>query len=39
VVRPGLILAFGFNHAEAQRAFREAQKLDPRAPCCYWASR
>jgi hypothetical protein len=23
----GLILAFGFNHAEAQRAFREAQRL------------
>ena len=24
----GLRLAFGFNHAEAQRAFREAQKFD-----------
>jgi tetratricopeptide (TPR) repeat protein len=32
----GLILAFGFNHAEAQRAFREAQKLDPRCALCYW---
>ena len=33
----GLILAFGFNHAEAQRAFREAQKLDPACAICYWA--
>ena len=32
----GLILAFGFNHAEAQRAFREAQKLDPRCALCFW---
>src|SRR5688572_23039896 len=33
----GLTLAFGFNHAEAQRAFREAQKLDPACAICYWA--
>jgi tetratricopeptide (TPR) repeat protein len=33
----GMILAFGFNHAEAQRAFREAQKLDPACAICYWA--
>jgi tetratricopeptide (TPR) repeat protein len=32
----GLILAFGFNHAEAQRAFREAQKLDPNCAMCFW---
>jgi len=32
----GLILAFGFNHAEAQRAFREAQKLDPDCAICHW---
>ena len=32
----GLILAFAFNHAEAQRAFREAQKLDPRCALCFW---
>ena len=32
----GLILAFGFNHAEAQRAFREAQKLDPGCAMCFW---
>jgi len=33
----GLILAFGFNHAEAQRSFREAQKLDPGCAICFWA--
>ncbi len=33
----GMLLAFGFNHAEAQRAFREAQKLSPRCAMCYWA--
>jgi tetratricopeptide (TPR) repeat protein len=33
----GLILAFGFNHAEAQRAFREAQKIDPECAICHWA--
>ena len=33
----GVILAFGFNHAEAQRAFREAQKLDPECAICHWA--
>jgi tetratricopeptide (TPR) repeat protein len=32
----GVILAFGFNHAEAQRAFREAQRLDPRCAMCFW---
>ena len=32
----GLILAFGFNHAEAQRAFQAAQKLDPACAMCYW---
>jgi tetratricopeptide (TPR) repeat protein len=32
----GVILAFGFNHAEAQRAFREAQKLDPDCAICHW---
>jgi tetratricopeptide (TPR) repeat protein len=32
----GLRLAFGFNHAEAQRAFREAQKIDPRCALCFW---
>jgi tetratricopeptide (TPR) repeat protein len=32
----GIIMAFGFNHAEAQRAFREAQKLDPGCAICWW---
>lgn len=32
----GLKLAFGFNHAEAIRAFREAQKLDPSCAMCFW---
>ncbi|MGZ8260420.1 MAG: hypothetical protein ACXWUL_07710, partial [Caldimonas sp.] len=32
----GLRLAFAFNHAEAQRAFQTAQKLDPDCAACYW---
>ncbi|RTL15030.1 MAG: hypothetical protein EKK52_21650 [Burkholderiales bacterium] len=32
----GLRLAFGFNHAEAQRAFQAAQKLDPGCALCFW---
>ncbi|RZJ10085.1 MAG: hypothetical protein EOP39_09695 [Rubrivivax sp.] len=32
----GLRLAFAFNHAEAQRAFQAAQKLDPRCGLCFW---
>ncbi len=32
----GLRLAFAFNHAEAQRAFREAQKIDPNCALCFW---
>ena len=32
----GLRLAFGFNHAEAARAFRAAQQLDPQCAMCYW---
>jgi tetratricopeptide (TPR) repeat protein len=32
----GLRLAYAFNHAEAQRAFREAEKLDPRCAMCFW---
>ena len=30
----GLRLAYGFNHAEAARAFRAAQKLDPDCAMC-----
>jgi tetratricopeptide (TPR) repeat protein len=32
----GLRLAFAFNHAEARRAFRTAQKHDPDCAMCYW---
>ncbi len=32
----GLRLTYGFNHAEALRAFRKAQKLDPDCAMCYW---
>lgn len=32
----GLRLAWNFNHAEAQRAFRMAQKLDPACAMCFW---
>ena len=32
----GLRLVFGFNHAEAIRAFTEAARLDPRCAMCYW---
>ncbi len=32
----GLILAYGFNHAEAARSFKEAQKHDPSCAMCFW---
>ena len=32
----GLRLAYAFNHGEAQRAFRVAQKLDPDCAMCFW---
>src|SRR5258708_25696479 len=32
----GLRLAFAFNHGEAQRAFRKAQRLDPGCAMCFW---
>lgn len=32
----GLILTFGFNHAEAARSFRQAYRLDPNCAMCYW---
>jgi tetratricopeptide (TPR) repeat protein len=34
----GLILAYGFNHAEAIRSFREAQRLDPECAMCAWGA-
>ncbi len=32
----GLILTYGFNHAEAKRSFQEAARLDPDCAMCYW---
>jgi tetratricopeptide (TPR) repeat protein len=32
----GLKLAYAFNHAEAARAFRQAQVLDPECALCHW---
>jgi tetratricopeptide (TPR) repeat protein len=32
----GLVLSFAFNHAEAVRAFREAQRLDAGCAMCAW---
>src|SRR5689334_9443422 len=32
----GLRLSYAFNHGEAQRAFRMAQKLDPDCAICFW---
>ena len=32
----GLRLGWAFNHAEAARAFRAAQALDPDCAMCYW---
>jgi tetratricopeptide (TPR) repeat protein len=32
----GLNLAYGFNHAEAGRSFREAARLDPDLAMAYW---
>ena len=30
------MLAYGFNHAEAGRSFREAARLDPNCAMAYW---
>ena len=32
----GMRLLYAFNHGEAQRAFRKAQKLDPTCAMCFW---
>ena len=34
--RQGLILAYGFNHAEASRSFAEAYAQDPSCGICAW---
>ena len=35
-VNQGVNLAYGFNHVEAGRAFREAARLDPNCAMAYW---
>ena len=32
----GLRLTYAFNHAEAYRAFKKAQELDPGCAMCFW---
>lgn len=32
----GLRMSYNFNHAEAIRAFKEAQRLDPNCAMCFW---
>jgi tetratricopeptide (TPR) repeat protein len=32
----GMMLVYGFNHAEATRSFREAARLDPNCAMVYW---
>ena len=32
----GMVLAFGFNHAESIRSFRAAQRLDENCAMCFW---
>ncbi|UII29928.1 tetratricopeptide repeat protein [Fulvivirga ulvae] len=34
--KQGLILAYGFNHAEAIRSFKEAIRQDDECAMCYW---
>lgn len=35
-INQGVMLAYGFNHAEAARSFREAARLDPDCAMAYW---
>jgi tetratricopeptide (TPR) repeat protein len=35
-INQGVNLAYGFNHAEAARSFREAARLDPECAMAYW---
>ena len=35
-INQGMNLAYGFNHAEAARAFAEAARLDPSCAMAYW---
>ncbi|MBW2410494.1 MAG: hypothetical protein JRF72_11900 [Deltaproteobacteria bacterium] len=35
-INQGMMLTYGFNHAEADRSFREAARLDPNCAMAYW---
>ena len=35
-INQGMMLTYGFNHAEATRSFREAARLDPDCAMAYW---
>ena len=35
-INQGMNLTYGFNHAEADRSFREAARLDPNCAMAYW---
>jgi tetratricopeptide (TPR) repeat protein len=35
-ISQGVMLAYGFNHAEATRSFQEAARLDPGCAMAYW---
>ena len=35
-ISQGVMLTYGFNHAEARRSFREAARLDPDCAMAYW---
>ena len=35
-INQGMMLAYGFNHAEAGRAFAEAARLDPKCAMAWW---
>jgi tetratricopeptide (TPR) repeat protein len=37
-INQGINLAYGFNHAEAARAFKEAARLDPDCAMGYWGN-
>jgi len=35
-INQGVMLTYGFNHAEAKRSFQEAARLDPDCAMAYW---
>jgi hypothetical protein len=35
-INQGMMLVYGFNHAEANRSFNEAARLDPNCAMAYW---